>query len=51
MEVELHTLLTSVTDGGDVRPFSRPVRITPQERAPESHWIGGSLGPTADLNA
>jgi hypothetical protein len=26
-----------------------PVALSPGERAPSTHWIGGWLGPTADL--
>jgi len=30
---------------------SHPGRLTPGERAPVTHWIGGWLGPTAALDA
>jgi hypothetical protein len=30
---------------------SRPVRFTPRERARSAHWIGGLVGPRADLDA
>jgi hypothetical protein len=30
---------------------SRPGRITPKERAPGTHWIGGWVGPRAVLDA
>jgi hypothetical protein len=29
---------------------SRPCRFTPGERAPDSHWIGGWVGPRAGLD-
>jgi hypothetical protein len=28
-----------------------PVTLPPRERAPGTHWIGGWVGPRADLNA
>jgi hypothetical protein len=31
--------------------FTPPSRFIPVERAPCTHWIGGSLGPTAGMNA
>jgi hypothetical protein len=30
---------------------SRPARFTPVERAPDTHWIGGWVGPRAGLYA
>jgi hypothetical protein len=30
---------------------SRPGRITPRERAPGIHWIGGWVGPRAVVDA
>jgi hypothetical protein len=30
---------------------SRPGRFTPKERAPDTHWIGGWVGPKAILDA
>jgi hypothetical protein len=30
---------------------SRPVRFTPRERAPSTHWIGDWVGPRAVLDA
>jgi hypothetical protein len=30
---------------------SRPGRFTPRERAPGTHWLGGWVGPVADLDA
>jgi hypothetical protein len=42
--------LTSALDGGHWSA-SRPGRFTPRERAPGTHWIGGSVGPRAVLDA
>jgi hypothetical protein len=42
--------LTSELDGGEWSA-SRPVRFTPRERAPGTHWIGGWMGPRAELDA
>jgi hypothetical protein len=42
--------LTSVLDGGEWSA-SRPCRFTPGERAPDTHWIGGWMGPRASLDA
>jgi hypothetical protein len=41
--------LTSALDGGEWSA-SRPDRFTPKERAPGTHWIGGSVGPRAVLD-
>jgi hypothetical protein len=43
-------LLTSALDGGEWSA-SRPDRFTPMERAPDTHWLGGWVGPTAVLDA
>jgi hypothetical protein len=50
VEVQLHAFLTSELDGGEWSA-SRPGRFTPRERAPGTHWIGGWVGPRADLDA
>jgi hypothetical protein len=42
--------VTSVLDGGEWS-VSRPGRFTPGERAPDTHWIGGWVGPRAVLDA
>jgi hypothetical protein len=42
--------LTSALDGGEWSA-SRPCRFTPRESAPGTHWIGGSVGPRAILDA
>jgi hypothetical protein len=41
--------LTSALAGGEWSA-SRPVRFTPGERAPGTHWIGGWLDPRAGLD-
>jgi hypothetical protein len=50
VEVQVHTFLTSVLDGGEWSA-SRPSRFTPRERVPGNHWIGGWLGPRGGLDA
>jgi hypothetical protein len=42
--------LTSVLDEGEWSA-SRPGRFTPREIVPDTHWIGGWVGPRAVLNA
>jgi hypothetical protein len=42
--------LTSVLDGGEWWA-SRPCRSKPGERAPDTHWIGGWVGPRVGLDA
>jgi hypothetical protein len=42
--------LTSALDGSEWSAL-RPGRLTPSERAPGTHWIGGWVGPRADLDA
>jgi hypothetical protein len=41
---------TSALDGG-VWSVSRPGHFTPRERALDTHWIGGWVGPRAVLDA
>jgi hypothetical protein len=41
--------LTSVLYGGEWLA-SRPSRFTPRERAPDTHWKGGWVGPRAGLD-
>jgi hypothetical protein len=41
--------LTSALDGGEWST-SRPDRFTSRERAPDTHWIGGWVDPTAVLD-
>jgi hypothetical protein len=42
--------LTSALDRGEWSA-SRPGRFIPRERVPGTHWIGGSVGPRAVLDA
>jgi hypothetical protein len=42
--------LTSALDGGEWSA-SRHVPLTPTERAPRTHWIGGWVGSRAVLDA
>jgi hypothetical protein len=42
--------LTSALDGSEWS-VSRTGRFIPRERAPGTHWIGGSVGPRAVLDA
>jgi hypothetical protein len=44
------TFLTLALDGGEWSA-SRPGHFTAGERAPDTHWIGGWVGPRAGLNA
>jgi hypothetical protein len=48
VEVQLYAFLTSVLGGGEWSA-SRPGRFTPKERTPDTHWIGGWVGPRAVL--
>jgi hypothetical protein len=41
--------LTSALVGGECSA-SRPSHFTPGERAPGTHWIGGLVGPRADVD-
>jgi hypothetical protein len=41
--------LTSALVAGEW-PVSRSGRFTPGERAPGTHWIGGSMDPRANLD-
>jgi hypothetical protein len=42
--------LTSALDGGEWSAL-RPGRFISRERAPNTHWIGGWVGPRAVLDA
>jgi hypothetical protein len=42
--------LTSTLDGSEWSA-SRPGRFTPRERVPDTHWIGGWVGPRPVLDA
>jgi hypothetical protein len=50
VEVWLHAFLTSALDGGE-SSASRPSRFIARERASGIHWIGGSVGSRAGLDA
>jgi len=43
-------LLTSTLDGGRWSA-ARPGRLTPGDKDPGTHWIGGWVGPRAGLDA
>jgi hypothetical protein len=49
VEIQLHLFLILAPDGGEWSA-SRPVRFTPGEWAPGTHWIGW-MGPRAGLDA
>jgi hypothetical protein len=42
--------LTSTLGGSDWSAL-RPGRFTPREKAPATPWVGGWVGPKADLDA
>jgi hypothetical protein len=42
--------LISELNGGEWWSASRSCRFTPEERTPGTHWIGGWVGPRADLD-
>jgi hypothetical protein len=46
--VYIHIFLTSALVGGEWSP-SRPGHLTPGERAPGTHWIGGWVNPRVGL--
>jgi hypothetical protein len=46
MDVQIHIFLTSALDRGEWSA-SRPGRVTPGERAPGTHWMGGWVDPRA----
>jgi hypothetical protein len=50
VDVYIHIFLTSALVGGEWSA-SRPDRFIPGERAPDTHWIGGWMGPRAGLDA
>jgi len=49
VEVQLHTFLTSESDGGELR-FHGPATF-PREDSSVSHWTGGAVGPKACVDA
>jgi hypothetical protein len=46
VDIYTHVFLTSALVGGEWSA-SRPNRLTPGERTPGTHWIGGWVGPSA----
>jgi hypothetical protein len=44
VDVEIYIFLTSTLAGGEWSAF-RLDCVTPRERAPGTHWIGGWVGP------
>jgi hypothetical protein len=48
VDVQIHVSLTSTLVGGEWSA-SLPGRLTPGERASDTHWIGSWVGPRADL--
>jgi hypothetical protein len=49
VDILIHVFLTSVLVGGE-SSASRVGRLTPGERAPCTHWIGGWVGPRTGLD-
>jgi hypothetical protein len=49
VDVQIRNFLTSTLAGGEWAA-SRPVRFTPGETAPGTHWIGGWVDPRAGLD-
>jgi hypothetical protein len=49
VEIQLHEFLTLALDGGEWSA-SHPGHFTYREKAPDTHWIGGWMGPTAGLD-
>jgi hypothetical protein len=50
MEVQFQVFLTQTLDGGESSALL-PGRLTAEERAPGTHWIGSWVGPRAGLDA
>jgi hypothetical protein len=48
VDVQVHIFFTSALVGG-YWSASRPGRVTPEERASSTHWIGGWVGPRVGL--
>jgi hypothetical protein len=49
VDIYIHIFFTSALVGDEWPPL-RSYRFTPGERAPGSHFIGGWVGPRADLD-
>ena len=50
VEVYLHSFLISALDGGE-RSTSGTFRFTPGERTPAIHYLGGRVGPRANVHS
>jgi hypothetical protein len=48
-DIQIHIFLTSVLDE-DEESASFPGRFISGERAPDTHWIGGWVGPRTGLD-
>jgi hypothetical protein len=49
VDVQIHIFLTSAIAGGEWSA-SRPSQFTSGEGAPDTHWIGGWVDPSAGLD-
>jgi hypothetical protein len=49
VDEQIHIFLPSALAGGEWSA-SRHCRFTTEERAPDTHWIGGWVGPRAGLD-
>jgi len=49
VEVYLHSFITSALDHRWL-PVSRPECFTPADSTQDTHYMGGRIGPTADLD-
>jgi hypothetical protein len=49
VDVQIQVFLTSALVGGELSA-SRPVRFTPREKFPGTHWIGDWVGPRTGLH-
>jgi hypothetical protein len=49
VDVQIHVFMTTALVGGELSA-SRPGRLTPGERAPDTHCISGWVGPRAGLD-
>jgi hypothetical protein len=50
VDVQMHIFLTLALVGGEWSA-SHPCHFTPKEKAPNTHWIRGWVGPRASLDA
>jgi len=49
VEVQHHAFLNLALEGGEWLA-SCPSHFTPRERPPSTYWIGGWMGPSANLD-